>query len=106
MQKVRSHHSLDYIVDVKMKTSGWSELFSDKLIRIDRLEIEGEGGGRYQVLFQLPCLLYLLGDSACHCDKDHWRRIRFGTKSHETCLRAAFEVLLRFPNGYMEQTAV
>lgn len=20
----------------------------------------------------------VLGDSACHCDKDHWKRVRFG----------------------------
>lgn len=56
---------------MKMETSGWSELFSGKLIRIDRLETEGEGGGRCQVLLQLPGLLCLLGDSPCHCDRDH-----------------------------------
>ena len=35
--QVRSHHSLDYLVDMEMETSGWSELFSDQLIEIDRL---------------------------------------------------------------------
>lgn len=54
-----------------METSGWSELFSGKLIGIDRLETEGEGGGRCQVFLQLPGLFYLLGDSPCHCDRDH-----------------------------------
>lgn len=34
-------------MEEEMETSGWSELFSDKLIILDdRLEIEGEGGRR------------------------------------------------------------
>ena len=66
---------------MKMETSGWSELFSGKLIRIDRLETEGEGGGRCQVLLQLPGLLCLLGDSPCHCDRDQRENQMWGRKS-------------------------
>lgn len=56
---------------MKMETSGWSDSFSDKLIGIDRLETEGEEARRCQFLLQLHGLLCLLGESPCHCDRDH-----------------------------------
>lgn len=43
---------------MELETHGWSELFSGKLIALgDRLELEGKGSGKSQVLLQLPDLL-------------------------------------------------
>lgn len=81
-------------------------LFSSNIIGLDTLEIEDDGGGRCQVLFQCLVCCYLLGDIACHCDRDHWKIIGFGVKDTKLVLVPAFQVALKSPNVYKEYPVV